>query len=249
MDSYVHQECVRKARQVEESETAHKSTGVNVARLAYQTFKEALSHASFERRVHDAHLLGARVGVYNHSREFVARFLTALYQVHISDVALFFHTPCPATLRPPPFCVSADKVTTLRESGQVTGVLTMVGGKIVDICMGNPVVDKGSTGKALATKIDECLRAVLEQGPVSSRTMPQVYKEQLTGQAYDGQYFHLGADKEVCRITGTNPKWSLATWDGAHRLELVSSDTRSRCDQFRVLSGSIATVQMKYRYG
>jgi hypothetical protein len=65
-------------------------------------------------------------------------------------------------------------------------------------------------------------------------------RDQCTGAAFDGRYFHLGCPEVFSRMVVENAKgaagtgaevndfmeWLLCTWDPAHRIELVANDIR-----------------------
>ncbi len=69
---------------------------------------------------------------------------------------------------------------------------------------------------------------------------PKEVRDQCTGAAFDGQYFHLGCLEVFSRMVVENVKgaattatevnsfieWLLCTWDPAHRMELVINDIR-----------------------
>ena len=69
---------------------------------------------------------------------------------------------------------------------------------------------------------------------------PADIRDQCTGAAFDGQYFHLGCPEVLSRMVVENAKgaaatarevnnfveWLLCTWDPAHRMELVANDIR-----------------------
>ncbi|KAK3235158.1 hypothetical protein CYMTET_54622 [Cymbomonas tetramitiformis] len=51
-------------------------------------------------------------------------------------------------------------------------------------------------------------------------------RTQLTGMAFDGQYFNLDVPKAFCELIGTSVEWTMPGWDGGHRTELVTADVR-----------------------
>jgi len=92
----------------------------------------------------------------------------------------------------------------------------------------------GHTGEALMTRIyDETCVKKLGLAPAEIR-------EQCTGAAFDGAYFHLNSPDHLAKRIVEQAKgapatrsevknlkeWLLYTWDPAHRLELVANDNR-----------------------
>ena len=69
---------------------------------------------------------------------------------------------------------------------------------------------------------------------------PTDIRDQCTGAAFDGQYFHLGCPEVFSRMVVEKAKgaattvdevnsymeWLLCTWDPAHRMKLVANDIR-----------------------
>ena len=55
------------------------------------------------------------------------------------------------------------------------------------------------------------------------------YKAQLTGNGWDGQYFHLGVPEEFAKVTtGLSVAWHLPFWDKAHQGELALHDAQTQ---------------------
>jgi hypothetical protein len=74
-------------------------------------------------------------------------------------VALFFRTIDPATKRLPLFASMADKMTAIRRTGQVCGAMVIVGGKVKDMVIGDPIVSD-CTGKGCASSLIGCVNEV-----------------------------------------------------------------------------------------
>jgi hypothetical protein len=174
-----------------------------------------------------------------------------LYQVVQEGIKEFLRTKQVATGRRPPFALNADKVTEQRRTGQLVGMLILLQGEIIAVFMADLPVIAGHTGPAVA-------------GNVLSGLKPydidnQMYQEQFTAQAYDGQYFGLGVPENMCLSTGTLMAWVLPSWDGAHRLELVLKDCREDAEcilealpsipWYALLSRDVSAIQVRWRYG
>jgi hypothetical protein len=198
----------------------YHNTGIAVARQAYLTVKEAKSGLFFERLILNAHLLGVRVGCKNHSDgHFFAKFVESMHTVMVRGIAHFLRTPQPSTGQRPPFCIVADKMTALRRTGQMVGMLVLVDGSIKAVFAGCLPVVEGHTGMDIARNL---LKA-LEPYDLTS----EMWCEQFTGQAYDGQYFNLRAHEAVCETQNVSPSWVISMHDGGHVLELCMNDCRN----------------------
>jgi hypothetical protein len=210
-----------------ENEAAAKEkhdVSIAVARQAYLTVCESKSGLSYERLILNAFLLGVRVGVKQHGDDFFRQFVVSMHTVIVKGIAQFLRTPQPTTGKCPPFCIVADKLTALRRTGQLVGLLVLVDGTIKAVFAGClPVVD-GHRGVDIASNLLEALEPY--------GITPAMWQEQFTGQAYDGQYFNLHAHTAVCEKTNVSHNWAVAMHDGAHVLELTMGD----CRQHRSLS-------------
>jgi hypothetical protein len=193
--------------------------GLAVARSALKTVREAQSFRFFEREIFDKHVDGVNVGNLNHSRDFITRFIPAMYSVLVKRIHTFLTTP-QANIggRLPPFCITADKMTALRRTGQCVGMLTMEEGQIGALLIGHDPVGMELSGPQVARHTLKSLERFVP-------SMPEL-KQSLTGQAYDGAYFHDSVPSEFCKLVDMNLEWVLAFHDGAHRIELVFKDAR-----------------------
>ncbi len=70
------------------------------------------------------------MGSINHSTAFVSSFVMDMYTVLATKIKHFLTTPDIATGRLPVYAINADKVTELRRTGQVVGMLVMIRGVI-----------------------------------------------------------------------------------------------------------------------
>lgn len=86
-----------------------------------------------------------------------------------------------------------------------------------------------------------------------------MFQEQFTAHAYDGQYFGLYAPAELCTKTKTNIYWALPGWDAAHRLELMLKDCRTDAEcsleplphitWYALLATAVSEIQLRWKYG
>jgi len=257
LKSATHQFCQDARAQQEAAAKKVRSAGLAVARQAYLTVCEAKSGLSFERLILNAHMLGVPVGVMNHSDDFYKKFVRSMHKVVVEGIAKFLRTPQEATGMPPPFCIVADKMTALRRTGQMVGILAVVNGRIKAIFAGCLPVTDGHTGAAVAQNL---LNALSPYG-----ITPEMWSQQFTGQSYDGQYFHLKAHHAVCAEVGVSHKWAIALHDGGHVLELCMNDCRKSSLQvkpellhaigqqyaywYKNLAKRVGDIQVHYNYG
>ena len=246
--------CVNHAAELQRAAKEFRGAGIAVARLVYLTIREAKSFLSYERMVLEAYLLGVQVGVKNHGKDFASKFVDSMHKVIVRGIATFLKTPQEATGLPPPFCIVADKMTALRRTGQLVGLLVLVEGRIKAVFVGClPVVD-GHHGPDVADNLLE----VLEPYGITA----DMFRAQFTGQSYDGQYFHLSTPRAVCEKTGVSLKWALALHDGGHVLELCLNDCRVKPldvgqelidmgvdSWYKNISKRIAVLQLTINYG
>jgi hypothetical protein len=128
----------------------------------------------------------------------------------------------------------ADKVTELHRTGDAFALMIMSEEGEVYAVFADYLLVEGHTREVLTGQTyDETFIKKLSLTPAEIR-------EQSTGAAFDGAYFHLKnpdhlAKRIVEKAKGalatrseiSNLKeWLLCTWDPAHRLELVANDIR-----------------------
>eukprot|EP00854_Cymbomonas_tetramitiformis_P033648 gene33648-43303_t len=169
----------------------------------------------------------------------------SMYTVLKNKICLFLETPDQATNRPPVYAINADKVTELRRTGQVVGMLTMIRGVIKALLLGDPPVTEGHDAKGVSKNIVTVLQG-------DFRLTVKSMRGQLSGMSFDGAYFKLGADKELCAQLEVDPDWILPGWDGGHKLEKVLDDVRWQdpsTEWYRKIAGDTAEVLSKISWG
>ena len=147
---------------------------------------------------------------------------------------MHLHEVNSVTCRKRVFAFMADKVTDLQRTGDAVAVMVMLEVEELKALFCDYLLVKGHTAQALMTNIyDKILVQKLKLGPAYIR-------DQCTGAAFDGQYFHLGCLEVFSRMVVEKAKgvaatgdevdrfleWLLCTWDPAHRMELVANDIR-----------------------
>lgn len=191
-----------------------KSIGMTCGRLVLQIIKEHDSERSYERRVAAQHAIGTNMGNKNHSTRFCRGLKKAMHDVTTDIIQTVLTTIDPATLRAPPFAALADKATVDRRTGQMHGVLVMLRGRLIALFLSVLIVKAGGgDGDGLAQ-----LQVDTYTGGKPLTLTAEMMRDQLTGQAYDGQY--LGCEQRS--FTGLsvpvhladklmlNPDWVLA---------------------------------------
>ena len=73
-----------------------KKIGMNVARAALQTVREAGSYSQFPNKLLDLHLSGVLIGSKNHSREFIRNFIESMYTVVTDRIGTYLALSTPS---------------------------------------------------------------------------------------------------------------------------------------------------------
>ncbi len=242
--SAIHEWCVERENHERLEIKRTNDVGLTIARLAFETIVEARSYKSFERAILRQHLIGTRVGTLNHGRDFVRNFLRSLYHVCKERVIKFFNSVDPSTEHPILFAVNADKVTEFRRTGQLIGALAIDLGEIKAIFLDDPVVLEGHDAKGIYANI---MNSLVDRFRFSLRQL----RTQLTGMAFDGQYFGLDVPRALCERIGTSVEWTMPGWDGGHRTELVLGDVRKDevLTWYKEIPEAINEIHSKVAYG
>ena len=203
----------------------------------------------FERQLYYDSLKGVAIGQLNHSDAFFFAFRSDVYNELHNRLLDFLSTPQPAIgNRKPPLAVAADKMTALRRTNQTVGLFTIdyAKGEIVVSFAGARLVSQGEgSGEGVARN----LLAVLSE---ECKMTPDMIKQQTTGQAYDGAYFHCSVPSQVAsKIGHGSEEWTRPGWDPAHQLELVWNDTRKdpNVAWYGDMADKVARVTVKARWG
>ena len=163
------------------------------------------------------------MGQINHSDAFFFAFRDSIFDELHHRLKLYLETaqPCLGGQRPP-FCVVADKMTTMRRTNQMVGLLPIDYsiGQMVPVLVGTRLVTDGS-GSGTAENIMEVLTK-------ECNLQPALLKVQVSGQGYDGAYHHCSVPAELAKKLGHPSKeLTLPGWEFAHQIELVHNDTRT----------------------
>ena len=191
-----------------------QSTGMICGRLVLQIIKEHDSERSYERRVAAQHAMGSDMGNKNHSWHFCRGLKKSMHDVMTSTIQTVLVTIDPATGRAPAFAALADKATVDRRTGQMHGTLAMIRGRLVALFLSVLIVKAdGGGGDGLAQ-----LQVDTYTGGKPLTLTADMMREQLTGQAYDGQYqgaeqrswTGLSVPVHLAAKLGLNPDWVLS---------------------------------------
>lgn len=182
--SGLHTWCEVHAVEVAANTRRANATGLACGRLVLQLTKEHDSNLSYERRIANLRVLGVDVGNKNHSQEFCARLKRSMWAVTTATIQSALTTVQPATLRAPAFAALADKATVDRLTGQMHGTLVMLDGRLTALFLSVLIVPAGGGG---GDGLAQLQVDTYTGGKPLTLTLAQM-REQLTGQAYDGQY-------------------------------------------------------------
>lgn len=221
--SKTHIEAIRdlkeKERQEKLFETKNQHAGMNLGRICMKNYILGRPYTDYESDVLVLKMSGATVGELNHSRKFPASFRKSVCQVVHERVSKYLSTPLKQTGFLPPVCISADKGTYKHRSRQFLSCITIMpgGNNFVEVLTcGQPVVTKGSSGKALA----ENMKEGFDSFGISSK--------QIESGVFDGVYFHCSISKHLEELYKTNQEHVLYTWDPLHKTGLVDKDVADK---------------------
>jgi hypothetical protein len=181
--------------------------GLTIARTTLQTVREGTSYLQFESKLRTFILAGVDIGSLNHSREFIKAFVGSMTSVMDLRIQRHLHAVDTITGRNRIFAFMADKVTELHITGDAVALMIMSeGGELQAVFIDYLLVTR-HTGLALMTHIyDKTFVKTLNLGPADIR-------DQCTGAAFDGQYFHLGCPEVFSRMVVEKAKGAAITVD------------------------------------
>ena len=249
--SKMHRLCQQQAQEEARVAKIKNGIGVDVGKTVLELVKEHDSDASFERRLTTLQSRSVCVGTKNHSRKFVPRLRTSMARVLYKGFGTLLTTPAAATKRFPVFALMADKATLRRRTGQMHGIIVIIGGVLTPILLSIlSAVD--STGPGLA----DLLKEVLMGGKPLRLTDKQV-RQSMTGLAFDGQYqgaheghaSGLDVVSHLCKSLNIDARWCISRWDGAHRIEIAMANVRDVIRFYGDLAAVVSNTQQRYLYG
>lgn len=220
LESNAHNWCIKFSETAEKrnlmEKKEHEKVGLRVARSAYSAIKEGKGGKYFERLLSLNVLNGADVGELNHSTEFFREYRKNVFFTMNAKICDFLSTKNPVTNHLPLVSITADKITKLHRTYQITCLVTLVEG--VQTCIVIDISPCGTSHKGVV--LVEKLQCALESCKIK-------LSEQLNGMAFDGQYFDLGVDKKLASLCkDVHHDFFLPMWDLAHRLECVLNYVR-----------------------
>jgi hypothetical protein len=212
LQSKTHLQCVQIMKQLRDMQQARKGSAMAWARQAYCSLREGDSYLSFERRLLVPQRSGVDIGNKLHSRMQLPRFFDACHKLVKQQLTRYLTTRDKATGKRPVAALNADKVTCLRKTGQLCGLLSMIDGVIVPMFIGTSRVT-ACGGLDLAT----ALMGVADDIFVSESDRKAFWQCQFTNDAFDGQYFSLHVPDHLrqCYIDKYNLVASKTTIDCA----------------------------------
>jgi len=191
-----------------EAAKAQRNVCLNVARIAYKTIREGDSHVRFEREVSAINLMGLNLGEKNHHRSFVSSFAESAEAVLRSSQRRFLDTPRVETGRRPVFAVNADKLTCMRRTSQLVGIIMIVDGEFIAGMLGCTTCGTNLDGDHTAAS----LLSVLEDKDFVGLSRERLRK-QCVGAAFDGAYFSTHVPSWFCRKLGISEVFLSAIHD------------------------------------
>lgn len=132
----------------------NKIVGLNLGRLAYLSIRNHGSYLQYEETVSTvSKLKGVDVGELNHGHDFCSSMVQSLYTVLKEKLKEVVNEEIPATGRPPPFAVMADKITTTKRPFQAIAINTYVDGRVQQYFTNYTVVCGDHTAQNLCPSI------------------------------------------------------------------------------------------------
>lgn len=223
----------------------NSKVGMVLGRQAYNVLVKSDSYLIYENNVAILAASGVDVGNLNHSEKFVSEFGKSVHTELMNQMQTFLNTPLPATGRPAPISVIADKITPNRRTMQIVGFYGFVAGKFQSLVSGTPPL-LGEDGY----DVTRTLRDGLESLNISQADL----RKRLVGGAFDGEYVHLGVGSHLLDslLVPKNPDdrdWYTFQWDPAHIVELAEADAKNKDKDVQDTLGIISKVSKSFSYG
>ena len=187
-----------------------------VGRWLYFIFYKGRPYADYPDLIATDVLNGSYCGTINHSEKFPPAVLPYFAVAIKLKKVKFLTRPLIQTSFRVTIKIVADKDTRKHRTRQLVLFITIVPDSpnlIQPIYLGHPVVSD-HTGPGVASN----LIAVIEKNGISS--------EQIEGQSYDGQYFHLSVNSQVQDHFQLKSSDIHDDWDGMHKCGLGDKAVR-----------------------
>lgn len=153
-----------------------------------------------------------------------------------SKIVDFLSTKNPVTNQLPLVSITADKITKLHRTFQITCLITIVDGVQTCIIIDISPCGTSHNGDALTKKI----KSALDNFHIK-------LESQLNGMSFDGQYFDISVDKKLHSFCpDIDHEFFLPIWDIAHRLQLVMKDARNVESWLNNQAQIVGNVMKKY---
>lgn len=219
--------------------------GMILGRQAYKILKCSESYLKYETDVVVLKEQGCDVGNLNHSRKFVAEFRDSVHATLMTKVRKLVNEPLPATGKPTPISVIADKLTPNRRTLQIVGFHGYVGDKVQSLVAGVPALSGGD-----GISVTRCLQKGLSNLEIPAQEL----SSRIVGGAFDGEYFHLGVDSHLHNmmlVSEEAREWYTYQWDIAHIIELAEKDSMqdSSCEPIRKVVSTISETSKSFSHG
>lgn len=247
LSSKLHTERVNDRELESKEKEVFKSRNFNVGsklgRQAYKILKTSGSYSGYENDVAVLSAQGVDVGTLNHSRMFAAKFCDSVYSAITEKTQEIVNEPLPATGKPTPVAVIADKITPNRRTMQIVGFHGFVANKFQSLVAGVPALE-GEDGIGVTRTMKRGLGNLkIPQNETSSR---------IVGGAFDGEYFHLNVPEHFLNselVSEDARRWYSFQWDPAHIIELAEADSRKSSPSIQTNFDTISSVSKSFSHG
>ena len=193
-----------------------EEAGMRCGRWLYHIFSKGRPYSDYPDLISTDIMNGTYCGNINHSEKFPPAVLPYMAEAIKQRKVQFLTQPLDQTGHRVPIKIVADKDTLKHRTRQLVLVITIVPDSpnlIQAVYLGHPVVEDHS-GPGVADN----LIAVVENCGIKS--------EQVEGQSYDGQYFHLSVHTQVQEHFGLLASDVQDDWDAMHKCGLVDKAVR-----------------------
>ncbi len=198
-----------------------QNLNLTMGRCVYRGILNGDGYTKYPERVMDLQLAGVDVGCKNHGVDFASKFSKVLCDEFKSMLVAELGSSLPATGRPSPISVMADKATPRNRTLQTASAVYLSRtGQVRSIVLSARRVDQATDGRSLAAHMAEDLRVYIPTEDDAKR---------IVSLAFDGQYFNLNVPYHLSSNLNLDTNKLICSWDPAHIIELALSDMRSFC--------------------